>query len=568
VLVVGSGAGGLSAAISAALRGLKVLVVEKHHLLGGSTARSGGMIWAPCNPLSQAEGVEDTLANARLYIQYEAGEFFDGSRVDAYLENAPKMIEEYRSKTSAMRFVRADAAADNHLNLPGSLARGRTITVPAFDVRELGRLTRNLAPPIDELTFLGMQIQPGRELNNFFGAFSSWKSFAFVAGRLTRHAWDLLRHGRTLRLANGNALAARLVRSASDLGVEFALSSPVSELVTESGQVTGAVIETPGGRVHVRARRGVVLACGGFPHDPQRRRTHSPVGALGGGTYALAPKTNTGDGLTMGERAGGVVERSLPNTISWTPVSRVMRRDGSTGLFPHSFDRNKPGFIAVTRSGCRFISEGAIGNDFVRAMVRDCQGQVPEAFLITDHHTIRRYGLGVVRPWPVPLGVHIRSGYLVRRPTLEELARALGIEESGLLQTVAQFNVNAEKGLDPDFGRGQNALEQRNGDPKVKPNPCLAPINRPFYYAVRVYPGDFSTLAGLRTDPHARVLNPVGRPIPGLYAVGNDASTMFAGNSPAGGCTLGPAMTFGFIAGKHMAESRAAIGSDSLRQGS
>jgi hypothetical protein len=243
-----------------------------------------------------------------------------------------------------------------------------------------------------------------------------------------------------------------------------------------------------------------------------------------------------------------------------------MRRDGSIGLFPHSFDRNKPGFIAVTRSGRRFISEGAIGNDFIRAMVRDCQEQIPEAFLITDHRTLRHYGLGLVRPWPLPLGRHVRSGYLVRAQTLEGLGIALGIDGPCLLQTVARFNDNAGKGLDPEFGRGQNALELRNGDPSVTPNPCLAPISRSPFYAVRIYPGDFSTLAGLRTDPNGRVLNPVGRPIAGLYAVGNDASTLFAGNSPAGGCTLGPALTFGFIAGRYLAESHAEPQLDAVEQ--
>jgi len=544
----------MSAAISARLAGLDVIVAEKHNLIGGTTARSGGMIWAPCNPLAIADGVDDSLEMARLYIQHETGNFFDSVRVDTYLRTAPEMIETYRQKTSAMRFVRNDLAADNHPNLPGAKQRGRTVTVPPFDARQLGKRMRQLAPPIKELTFLGMQIQPGRELNHFFRAVSSWASFAFVVGKLMSHSYDMLFYGRTLRLANGNALAARLFKSASDMNIRFLMSSPASELVTVDGQVKGAILESPSGRTCVLARRGVVLACGGFPHDPVRRRTLAPVGALGAGTYALGPTTNVGDGLTMGEAAGGMVEDKLPNAVSWTPVSRIAKGDGRYALFPHSFDRNKPGFIAVTHHGRRFISEGAIGNDLVRAMVRECDDRSPEAFLITDHHTLRRYGMGLVRPWPLPLGHHLRSGYLIRGRDVGELAARTGIDSAALMQTIANFNANALKGQDPDFHRGQSELERRNGDNTVKPNPCLAPIAQPPFYAIRIYPGDFSTLAGLRTDEGARVLDNQNRPIERLFAVGSDSCSLFAGTSPAGGSTLGPALTFGYIAGKRLSQ--------------
>jgi succinate dehydrogenase/fumarate reductase flavoprotein subunit len=553
VLVVGAGAGGLSAAISSRLAGLDVLVSEKGSCAGGTTARSGGMIWAPCNPLAISDGVPDSPEKARTYIQSETGTLFDAARADAYLANAPKMIQTYQDRTSSMRFVRNDTVADNHPHLPGAIESGRTVTVLPFDGTQLGANLKTLADPIRELTFLGMQIQPGRELNHFFGALSSTKSFSFVAKRLIAHSRDLLLHGRTTRLANGNALAARLLKSALDLQIPIWLSSPVSELLRTENRVSGAIVEHPDGRVKVKVRRGIVLACGGYPHDPLRRRTLSPLGILGAGAYAMAPLTNVGDGLTLAENVGGLVDRRLANTISWTPVSRVKRPDGQYGFFPHSFDRNKPGFIAVTTRGRRFISEGAIGNDFVRAMVAECHGNVVEGFLITDHHTLRRYGMGIVRPWPLPVGRHLRSGYLIRGSTLAELAAKTSICSSELEQTIAAFNANALLGLDPLFGRGQTALEKRNGDQTVRPNPCLAPIAQAPFYAIRLLPGDFSTLGGLRTDASARVLDSQEEPIPGLYAVGSDASSLFAGTSPAGGATLGPALTFGFIAGQHLA---------------
>jgi succinate dehydrogenase/fumarate reductase flavoprotein subunit len=441
------------------------------------------------------------------------------------------MIQTYQDKTSAMRFVRNDAVADNHPHLPGAMESGRTVTVLPFDGTQLGTRLRHLADPIAELTFLGMQIQPGRELNHFFSALSSFASFSHVVKRVAAQACDMLLHGRTTRLANGNALAARLFKSALDLEISFWLSSPVSELLKTGGRVDGAIVERPEGRTRVKASRGVVLACGGYPHDPVRRRTLSPIGVLGAGAYAMAPVTNVGDGLTLAESVGGLVDCRLPNTVSWTPVSRVTRKNGRYGFFPHSFDRYKPGFIAVTKRGRRFVSEGVIGNDFVRAMAAECNGECVEGLIVTDHHTLRRYGMGIVRPWPLSLRRHLRSGYL----------------------TIASFNTYAKNGFDPEFGRGNTALEKRNADPRVSPNPCLAPIQQAPFYAIRILPGDFSTLGGLRTDASAQVLDVNEKPIPGLYAVGSDASSLFAGNSPAGGATLGPALTFGYIAGEHLA---------------
>jgi succinate dehydrogenase/fumarate reductase flavoprotein subunit len=550
---VGAGAGGLSAAISSSLRGLDVIVAEKASRVGGTTARSGGMIWAPCNPLAIADGISDSLEKARTYIQSETGNLFDAARADAFLHQAPRMIQTYQDKTSAMRFVRNDAVADNHPHLPGAMESGRTVTVLPFDGTLLRRRLRHLADPIAELTFLGMQIQPGRELNHFFAALSSFASFSVVLKRLAAQARDMLLHGRTTRLANGNALAARLFKSALDLEVSFWLSSPVSELLKTGGRVDGAIVERPEGRTRVKASRGVVLACGGYPHDPVRRRTLSPVGILGAGAYAMAPMTNVGDGLTLAESVGGLVDCRLPNTVSWTPVSRVTRKNGQYGFFPHSFDRYKPGFIAVTQRGRRFVSEGVIGNDFVRAMVAECNDECVEGIIVTDHYTLRRYGMGIVRPWPLPLRRHLRSGYLICAPTIADLADKTAVNGVELERTIASFNKYAKDGFDPDFGRGQTALEKRNGDSRVVPNPCLAPIQQAPFYAIRILPGDFSTLGGLRTDASAQVLDVNEKPIVGLYAVGSDASSLFAGTSPAGGATLGPALTFGFIAGEHLA---------------
>lgn len=552
VLVIGSGAAGMSAAITARLEGLDVLIAEKADFYGGSTARSGGMIWAPCNDISVSDGIPDSPANALEYIRAEAGNFFEQSRAQAYLDNAPRMLRTFAAQTSEMRFIRSDVVGDNHPHLPGAMEEGRTVTVPPFDGRRLGSRIKGLAPPLPDLTFVGMQIQPGREMAHFFRALASVQSFVFVVRKLASHARDLLFHGRTMRLVNGNALAARLAKSAFDLGIPLWLRAPAIRLIFENGEVGGAIVDRAGKTVTVRSRRGVVLACGGFPHDPVRRLTLSPVGTLGGGAYALGPDGNVGEGLSLGEAVGGVVEDRLPNTISWTPVSLVPHGK-KRGLFPHGFDRNRSGVIAVTARGRRFVSETEVGNDFIRAMAQECGTAPVEGFLIADRRVMRKYGLGVVRPWPVPHFPHLASGYLMKGDTIGALAEKAGIDVKALEQTIAEFNRNARQGVDPDFGRGTRALERRNGDPEIEPNPCLAPVSAPPFYAIKIFPGDFSTLAGLRSDEHARVIDTDGIAVPRLYVAGNDSNTMFGGNSAAGGATLGPALTFGFIAARHLA---------------
>ena len=555
VIVIGSGAAGMSAAIATRLEGLSVLVVEKHDRIGGSTARSGGNMWIPCNRLAREKNIEDSAKEALAYVKAEAGDMFEPERVEAYLRTGPEMLETYGAQTSAMEFVLGDGVADNHPDLPGAKDNGRTVTVPPFDARKLGKYRKLLAGPLPELTFLGMQIQPGAELNKFFTALKSPASLTFVCKRLMTQLRDKLLYGQTVRLANGNALAARLLKSALDLGVEFRTKSMTGELITRDDEVVGTVLETPAGQERVHARRGVLLACGGFPHDRKRREHLSPVGVHGAGRYALGPQTNTGEGLSLAEAAGGVVEDRLPNTVSWTPVSRIRRSDGSYGLFPHAFDRFKPGYVFVARNGRRFASEGAVGNDQIRALVGQCGDTVnAEAFLIADHRALTRYGLGMVRPWPVPFRAHLRSGYLIRRSTIGELADALGIDRQ-LEETICRYNQHALVGRDSEFGRGESDLEKRNASATEWPNACLAPIDRGPFYAIRIYPGDFSTLAGVRVDECARVLRVDGSPVPRLYAAGNDACSMFGGNSIAGGATLGPAMTFGYIAAKDLARA-------------
>lgn len=537
VLVAGSGAGGLAAAVTAAHLGLDVLVAEKEALFGGTTAFSGGWLWIPNHPLQEAIGVRDSPEDAATYLLHETGEKYDAARVDAFLAAGPRMVEFFMRET-ALRFEPSAAFSDYHPDAPGGRPGGRSIVAAAFDGRSLGPMLARLRPPLSELTIFGIMIGSGAELGHFMRWSKSWRSAAFVARRLAGHGAARLFHGRGVRLTNGNALAGRLLKSALDTGVRLSACSPLSELVVEGGAVRGAIV---GGR-RVVARRGVVLACGGFPRDGERLRRLFPHREH----FSPAPPGNTGDGLRLAERAGALIDESLPNAAAWVPVSRVP----GAGLFPHFIDRAKPGVIAVTRRGERFVNEANSYHDFVQAL--HARGET-SAWLVADHRAIRAYGLGFVKPWPFPLAPHLRSGYLRSGTTPGALAHACGIEPAAFEATLRRYNDGAAHGADRDFRKGENAYNRFYGDPQIKPNPCVAPIVAPPFYAVEVVIGDLGTYAGIATNAAAQALDGNRRPIPGLYAVGNDALSIMGGNYPGPGITLGPAMTFGWIAARHLA---------------
>jgi succinate dehydrogenase/fumarate reductase flavoprotein subunit len=336
--------------------------------------------------------------------------------------------------------------------------------------------------------------------------------------------------------------------------VQVWTDAPAVRLTVEDGTVRGATVRRDGKDVRVATRRGVVLAAGGFPQDPERRRAMFPHDGDNANHFSPAPAGNTGDGLRLGESAGANVEQGYPNAAAWVPVSRVPRKEGGFGVFPHFIDRAKPGLIAVLPNGKRFVNEANSYHDFIQALfaTREPGGRT-HAFLVVDAAFLRRYGLGFVKPFPVPVSPNIRSGYLKRGGTVAELARVCGIDPAGLVATVAEWNADMQTGEDRAFGKGSTAYNRFNGDVDVHPNPCLAPIQTGPFYAVEVVVGDLGTFAGLRSDGNARVLDAAGAPIPGLYSAGNDMASILGGNYPGGGITLGPALTFGFIAARHLA---------------
>lgn len=553
VLVIGSGAAGLAAAITAASRGLSVLVAERASQFGGTTAFSGGWLWVPHNPAVRAAGIEEPEDEPRLYLRAVLGNQYDDRKIDTYLKAGPQMADFFIRNTE-VKFLPGSAMPDFHGNLPGAAKGGRSMVAAPYDGKALGPLLPRLRQPIPETTFLGMGIASGMDLYHFLHATRKLSSFLHVSKRVARHLKDLALHGRAMQLVNGNALAARLLRSAADKGVALHENLEVTRLSLENNRVTGASLHGPQGPCAITAR-AVILATGGFPHDTLRQQSQFPHTKSGTPHASAAPPENNGAGLRLGEQAGGHVRNDLPDAGAWAPVSLPPRRDGTTGRFPHLVDRAKPGLIAVTASGQRFVNESGPYHDFMRGLFAAIPpGEPVQAWLICDSVFLHRYGLGAVKPFPVSKGFYLRNGYLKRGKTIADLAAACFINAPALAQTIATHNAGVPRGEDTAFGRGSTLFQRVSGDAYITPNPCLAPIAKAPFYAVKIVPGSLGTFAGLDTDEHARVLNENNQPIPGLFAVGNDMSSIMGGHYPSGGITLGPAMTFGWLAANFIAD--------------
>jgi succinate dehydrogenase/fumarate reductase flavoprotein subunit len=551
LLVIGSGAGGLAAAVVAARRGLNVIVVEKDAHVGGTTAWSGGWMWIPGNPVARATGSADDRDAARTYLRFELGPGYDEKLIETFLAQGPRMIDFFQNETS-VQFINGPTMPDFHGRSPGAAVGNRAVGAAPFDGRELGNSIRMLKPPLDLISPFGMGVATG-EFWHFLNFLRKPRSFVHVVRRVLRHRLDCLRHGQGMYLVNGNALVARLLKSAIDLGVNILTSAPAHSLVIEGNTVRGAKVRISDRDTEVLASRGVVLATGGFPHDSHRRAKLFPHAPTGQEHWSAAPTTNTGDGLRLGENAGGYVPGNLKAAGGWVPVSLVPRGDGTFAHFPHlGMDRAKPGAIMVLQSGERFCDEADSYHDVMSALFRATPpGEVPLAWLICDHAFLRRWGLGRVRPFPFPIWPWLRNHYLKKGRSIAQLARVCEMDPASLERAVGRFNEGARTGSDPDFQRGETPFNRVYGDPDCKPNPCLAPLEVAPFYAVKIVPGSLSTFAGLVTDSNARVLDRQCEPIPNLYAVGNDMSSIGAGNYPTGGFTLGPAMTFAFVAAHH-----------------
>jgi len=508
----------------------------------------------PGSSYNVAANPSDNRAAVETYFRAETGNFYDPAAVKVFLDNAPEAVAWFEKETS-VAFV-PTLYPDYHPDQPGGVNVGRSILAKSFDIRALGKDMNRLRPPLETITFIGMMFNSSNaDLKHFFNATKSLTSFLYVARRLAVHVKELAFYGRGTNVTSGNALAARLAKSAFDLGIPIHTDTPARELVRDAdGRVAGAVVEMAGRRVTIHARRGVVLAAGGFPHDTARTAKAYAHVKSGGEHVSPTPAGNTGDGIALAESVGGDAPLQFIGTSAWMPVSKAPLPGGRTGVFPHLLDRYKPGIIGVLKNGRRFCNESESYHDVGAAMIEACRGQAETAmWLVCDHATIGKYGLGYVKPSPMPRASFIARGYLMKGETLADLASACGIDPAGLEETVRTYNVGAERGEDRQFGRGTTAFNRYLADPEVKPNPCVAPIGKGPYYAVKVFMGDLGTFDGLRTTPLGEVLSATGEIIPGLFAAGNDRASIMGGNYPGAGITLGPILTFGWVTGRHLA---------------
>ena len=552
LVVVGAGAGGMAAALTASIEGCRVLIVEKTDRVGGSTAVSGGAVWAPLNAQSAGAGHPDTLDKVRTYLRHTVGEASVPELMDAYLTHAGPMVD-YFARHTEVRLAARTFSPDYYPDREGASFGGRALDPLMFDGRTLGPRFRELRDPLPEFMVLGgmmITMTDARHLLAVTKSFTSWREGMKL---VLRYAADRLRgYHRGTRLVLGNALAARLFKSVIDRGIDYWLSAPLRGLLREGDRVTGVTVERDGRTLKVRARRGVVIATGGFPWGEALRGSHYPQPT---GPWSMSPQDNRGEGISLAMQAGAALGSGHASPAFWAPVSLLQRPDGSQLRYPHLvWDRAKPGLMAVNAAGRRFVNESTSYHEFVLGMYRS-NASVPSipAFLVCDHDFIERWGLGLALPGGRPREHLVRAGYLVRADSLRQLAAALGIDADGLEASAAQFNRAAEDGVDEAFGKGSTEYNRYLGDADHQPNPCLGPLRRAPFWAVRVVPGDIGTALGIRCDAYARALDAQGRPIAGLYAAGNDMHSVMGGQYPAPGITLGPALTFGWIAGRHAA---------------
>jgi 3-oxosteroid 1-dehydrogenase len=527
VVVVGSGAAGMTAALTAASRGLSAIVLEKAGVFGGSTARSGGGIWVPGNSVLQRAGIVDTAEAAEQYLAHVAPQV-PSERRKAFLEHGPAMIDFVLAHTP-LKLAWVPEYADYYPEAPGGMARGRSLEpVPLDGRRILGAELENLAPPylpapagvvVTQADYRWLALGPRHP--------RAIRASLHVTRRLIRSR--LLRHH---MLGLGQALAAGLRAGLQTAGIPVQLDTPLTGLITANGRVTGVRTSKDA----LTATRGVVIASGGFERNATMRHQYQrePIGT----DWTTGAPGNTGDGILAG--IGLDARLDLMDDAWWGPSIPLPR-----GPYFCLAERSLPGCLLVGGSGQRFVNECAPYVDAVHAMYE--AGSIP-SWLIFDQRYRDRYVFAGLPPRKNLPRRWYANGAVHQAPTLRELAEAIGLDAAALDKTVARFNEFAASGVDADFGRGASAYDRYYGDPRVKPNPNLAPVGRAPFYAVRIVPGDLGTKGGLVTDARARVLRNDGSAIPGLYAAGN-ASAAVMGRSYAGaGATIGPAMTFGYIA--------------------
>lgn len=547
VVIVGSGAAGLSTALTAQLRGLSSVVIEKTDKYGGSTSLSGGALWIPNNLYLKQAGQKDTIENARTYLDSTVGDRVPEARKEAYLKRGTDMVAFFHEKTKHVRFEYIPGYSDYYPERPGGLQEGRSVEPPVFNLKKLGPELKNLRTAGMDTRGLTINAYEFHKLNMITRTMAGKTTALKVGMRLIRGKLSGAHYS-----SLGEALIGRLRLSLMDEKGEVWLSTPFEDLIMDNGKVAGVVAVKDGKKIRIQAKSGVVLASGGFSHNQELREEYLPSPTKT--EWTSASPGQTGDVLDSAVKAGGTLD--LMDKVWGAPSAKP---EGEAPFFLVA-DRGIPGMIIVNGAGQRYLNEGIAYHEFIDEMYEKNTAEAPTipSWMIIDETSKKRYMILGLFPGQAFHERWIDSGFIKVAHTPEQLAEKIDVPKDNLLDTIIRFNKLAIDGKDLDFKRGDSAYDQYYGDPTLK-NPSLAPLDKGPYYALPVYPGDIGTKGGLVTDANARVIREDGTPIEGLYASGNCSASVMGESYPGPGATIGPAMTFGFLAASDMAIKKGLI---------
>jgi len=562
LVVVGSGGAGFSAALNAAIDGARVLLVERTSHVGGTTALSAATTWVPGTKRGLEVNPDDTPERVATFLNLAVGDRSDPQLRQTFIDKGPHAIAKLENN-SALQFQVRMLHPDYLSELEGAVLRGRAIEPQPFDGKLLGPNLTLIRNPIPEFTVLGGMMVDRDDIFHLLRLTETWKSFSYSVRIVLRHYMDKLLHPRSTRLVMGNALIARMLYSYIQRKGLLVTNAEVIQFVQNGQAIEGVVVQqtlSDGSVVKrtLKTKGGVVLASGGFNRHPTRRAELLP-----GAKEAWSPAGpgHTGKAQDLALKAGAQLGTGGLSHAFWAPISTRQREDGSWAAFPHFvMDRGKPGMLTVDSQGQRYVNESTSYHLFGIAMqAHNATTPSVPSWLVCDAGALKRYGIGMIRPGGKGLEPYLADGYLKQGNTLAELAQKLNVPADKLQATVERFNVFADQGNDEDFQRGTTDYQRANGDATWPgPNPCLGALREGPFYAIALYPGDIGAATGLVTDADARVLNAQGQVIEGLYACGNDMHSIMGGVYPAPGITIGPGITFGYIASQH-AVGRAGI---------
>ncbi len=543
LVVVGSGAAGMSAALWAHDLGLRVLVLEAGERYGGSTAISGGVVWIPNNPQLPGRGVQDSRDDALTYLLEITRGRVQRERIEAYVDKSLDVYE-WLQRDTHLKLDALEHYCDYYPEAPGGKPGGRSMEPVPFDATLLGSEFQHLQKPHPQSQILGKFGITAREAKDYL--VPGIKGRLKLLWRFVQYAarwWKRRGQPRDVKLFAGNALIGRLRLSLMDRDVPLWRSCPVQEVLWDQGRAVGVVAERDGERVGISATHGVVLAAGGFERNQAMREQYQtgPVSI----DWNAGNERNLGDAIRWGQEAGAAVD--LMDQAWWTPVTRVPKSPKAWVLV---VEKSLPGSLFVNRQGQRFTNEAGPYLDVGRAMYAG--DAVPVCWMVFDAVFRQNYPVGPTAPgYAMPdkrLPRRLREGFFVKAPTVAALAEKCELDPQALQATLTRYNTLCAAGEDTDHGRGRSLSDQYYGDDRWTANPCLRPVDQAPYYAIRIYPGDLGTKGGLVTDAQARVLRADGTAIPGLYAAGNTSASVMGETYPGAGGTIGPALVFGYCA--------------------